>query len=161
MMRALWLGLAVVLASLTSCAEPEISPATGTWVFVNGEQLVNTCTSDMIDVSSGDFTLLNNGDGTFTIDPEDGSDAFLCTLEGDGAYTCPMRLQESNKIDGLDATIEVRVSATGTFSSATATKGQQDATVDCTGTACPLAAAAAMVTFPCQISVAYTASFKG
>lgn len=161
MMRAHLVGLVVVSASLTSCGEPEISPASGTWVFVNGEQLMNTCTSDMLDVSSGDFTLLNNDDGTFTIDPEDGSDAFVCTLDGDGAYTCPKRLQESNKIDGIDATLEIRVSATGTFSSATATRGQQDATVDCTGTACPLAEAAAMITFPCQISVAYSASFKG
>lgn len=161
MKRALFLGLAVVSASLASCGEPEISPATGTWVFVNGDQLVNTCSSDMIDVSSGDFTLLNNGDGTFTIDPEDGSDAFLCTLEGEGAYTCPMRLQQSTKLDPLDATLEVRVSATGTFSSPTATKGQQDATITCVGTQCALAEAAGMVTFPCEISASYTASFKG
>lgn len=159
MKRGLVLGLGVFLAPL-ACGEPEISPASGTWVFVNGMELKNTCNTDVVEVSSGEFTLLNNGDGTFIIDPEDGSDAFVCELDGEGGYTCPRRLQTSTKIDLVDATLETRVSATGTFSSNTATSGQQDAVIECVGTQCDLVAAIAMVTLPCEISVSFTASFK-
>jgi hypothetical protein len=156
MTRALLLGL--LLAPL-ACADDAIEPMSGTWVFLNGEVIKNTCTPDQGEPNDGDFVLLNNADGTFTIDPEDGSELFLCTLEGD-AFTCPKRLQESSKIDGVDATLEVRVSATGTFSSNRAAAGQQDAIIDCTGSSCALVEAAAEVTFPCEVSATYNASFK-
>lgn len=160
MTRAVSLAL-VVLASLSiSCAEDEIQPESGLWVFVNGETVKNTCNNDMIEPASGDFSLINNGDGTFTVDPEDGSAAFLCDLHGDGTYACPKRLQQSTKIDLIDATLEVNVSASGSFSSPRVTSGQQDAIISCVGTQCDFAASAAGTMFPCELSATYTASFK-
>lgn len=156
MSRALLLGL--LLAPL-ACADDAIEPMSGTWVFLNGEVTKNTCTPDQGEPNDGTFTLLNNADGTFTIDPEDGSELFLCTLDGAG-FTCPKRLQESSKIDAVDATLEIRVSASGTFSSNRAAAGQQDATIDCTGSQCDLVEAAAKITFPCEVSATYNASFK-
>lgn len=157
MRRALLLGL---LSAPLACGDAgsSIEPMTGTWVFVNGEVITNTC-ADEAEPGSGDFTLLNNGDGTFTIDPEDGSEAFLCTLDG-ADFTCPKRLQETVPVDGVDATIQIRVSAIGTLSSPRAAKGQQDAVVECTGSACGTVASLAGVTFPCEVSANYTASFK-
>lgn len=155
MTRALLLAL--LLAPL-ACADPPPEPLTGTWVFVNNEVVKNTC-SDEFEPGSGDFTLLNNGDGTFTIDPEDGSEAFLCTLD-DADFSCPERLQETVPVDGVDATLEIHVGATGTLSSNRVAKGQQDAVITCTGGACGLVAAAAGVSFPCEISATYTATFK-
>lgn len=155
MTRALLLGLLLVPLA---CADG-IDPLSGKWVFLNGEVTKNTCTSDQGEPNDGTFTLLNNGDGTFTIDPEDGSELFLCTLTDD-SFTCPKRLQGSTKIDMVDATLEIRVSATGTFSSDRAAAGQQDAVVDCTGSSCALVEAAAKVTFPCEVAATYSASFK-
>lgn len=159
MKRALSVVLAVFVGSLASCGEDELQPESGTWVFVNGEQTKNTCNNDMVSPSSGDFSLINNGDGTFIVDPEDGSAAFLCTLEGDH-YTCPKRLQQSTKIDLIDATLEVNVSASGTFTSTRVTNGQQDAVITCVGADCGLASSVSGVPLPCEISATFTASLK-
>lgn len=155
MTRALLLGLLLVPLACTDTLEPK----SGTWTFVNREVTKNTCTDDQTEPNEGDFVVLNNGDGTFTIDPDDGSELFLCTLDGD-SYTCPKRLQETVKIDGTDARLEIRVSASGTFSSEREATGQQDATIECIGSQCALVSAVSGVTLPCEISATYKATFK-
>lgn len=155
MTRALLLGLLLVPLA---CGDDGIQPRSGTWVFANGEITKNTCNMEG-EPSSGDFTLLNNEDGTFIIDPEDGTENFLCTLMG-ADFDCPERLQETVMQAGVDATVDVRVRATGTFTSPTAAKGQQDATVTCTGTACNAVETLTGVQFPCEVSATYSAAFK-
>lgn len=155
MKRAWMIGGALALCA---CGEPDVEPASGKWAFVNGTVVKNTC-DDSAEVSSGEFTIVNNGDGTFTVDPEDGSDAFLCTLDGEG-FACPSRLQGSEVVSA-NATLEVKVSASGSFSSNTAASGRQDGTVSCTGSDCAALSVLTGVTLPCEISVSFTATFKG
>ena len=148
--------LATLALSLCACG-PE--PATGTWLFTNGEVITNTCEIDESDPSSGNFTLINNGDGSFTIDPEDGSEPFLCTLDG-ADFICPERLQEN--FDLPNASIDVKVSARGIFESDTfVSSGRQEVTISCEGDGCGAAALLFKLDFPCTAVVAFTASYKG
>lgn len=148
--------LATLALALCACG-PE--PATGTWLFANGEVITNTCDIDESDPSSGNFTLINNGNGTFTIDPEDDSDPFLCTLDG-ADFICPKRLQES--FDLPNATVDVNVTAQGFFDSDTfISSGRQKVTISCSGDGCGNAAFLLKLDFPCTTLVGFTASYKG
>ena len=143
--------LAVASLALVACAP---DPPTGTWLFVDGEVVTNTCNNADVDIASGNFALYNNGNGTFTVDPEDGSDPFLCTQDA-ADFVCPQRLQGSYNI--LGAVIEVRVDIRGTFDSDTFAAGTQRAEGSCSGAACGLTG----IDFPCVIEETFTASFKG
>lgn len=156
MKRALLLALCIV--PIASCGEPEVEPVTGTWTIVNSAPSMNTC-GDAAEASSGDFLLTNNGDGTFTVDPQDGTEAFHCTIDGD-AFTCPERLQETVTQAGIDAKVDIKVSASGTFSSNTAASGQQDLVAVCTGSQCGLVESALGFTLPCGATAPFTTSLK-
>ena len=147
-------ALVTLALTLGACGP---NPESGTWVFTNGEVITNTCNIDEANVSERNFTLLNNDNGTFTIDPEDGSDPFLCTLDG-ADFICPERLQDSQT--NLGVTIDVRVEASGFFESDVFTSGRQEATVSCSGDGCGAAAAIFGVDFPCTSVVNFSASFK-
>lgn len=155
MKRAVLLALCTV--SFMSCGEPQIEPATGTWGIAFSAPTTNTC-GDAVDFSSGDFGLTNNGDGTFTVDPKDGSATFDCTVDGE-RFTCPERVLRSTPLEGYDATLELRVSETGTFSANTEASGRRDGSATCTGSACALAPTIGL-TFPCDWSASFTASHK-
>ena len=76
------------LIPLAACGK---GPLTGEWDYTDEDIIENTC-SDAIDYdgTSGEFTVTNNGDGTFVVDPLDGTDPFTCTLDGKD-YDCPER----------------------------------------------------------------------
>jgi hypothetical protein len=156
MSRALLIALG--LMTLSSCGGSDIDPASGTWTIVNAAPSKNTC-GDSIELNSGTFTLMNNGDGTFIVEPMDATEAFDCTLDGE-SFECPKRLQSTVTNPSVDAAIEVRVSVSGTFASNTEASGTQYLTAACTGTQCDLAAGALMVTFPCEVTAAFNATFK-
>ena len=147
-------ALVTLALGLAACGP---NPESGTWVFVNGEVLTNTCNTDDGDVSDGNFALLNNDNGTFTIDPEDGTEPFLCALDG-ADFTCPERLQETSTL--LNATFDVRVTVEGFFDSDVFASGRQEATLSCTGDGCGAAAALSGYDFPCTKAVSFSASFK-
>ncbi|MEZ4381048.1 MAG: hypothetical protein R3A79_06850 [Nannocystaceae bacterium] len=132
-------------------------PATGTWVFVNGEVLTNTCNFDDAQIAEGNFSIYNNGNDTFTVDPEDGTDPFLCTMSG-ADFICPERLQDT--VSAFGATVSIRVSADGFFDSDTFASGRQEANVTCSGDACASSAIFG-VDFPCTVIVNFTATYKG
>jgi len=150
-------AFAVLFVSLAPACS-KIDPVSGVWVYVNGQTLTNTC-GDEIEPSSGNFTLINNGNGTVTIEPEDGSQAFNCALDG-ADLDCPRRLQETINNDVVDATVTVNVRADGVFDSDTYVAGTQTLTAECVGSQCALAESVLKVSFPCEATVSYTASFK-
>lgn len=127
-------------------------PAEGEWLYVDETETGNTC-GFAYEGGSGSFDLQDNGDGNVVIDPQDGSDPFVCTLEGK-AYDCPERYVEDVDI-GLGAIVEVNVSAEGEFDSAKAGSGSQTAVLSCKNATCQAAAALAGVPDPCVIAVSY------
>jgi hypothetical protein len=151
-------ALSALSLSLAPAACSRIDPVSGTWVYVNGQTLTNTC-GDEGEPSSGNFTVINNDNGTLTIEPEDGSQAFNCTLDG-AELDCPDRLQEKIENDAVDAVITVNVRADGVFESDTYVTGTQTLTAACAGSQCALAESLLAISFPCAATVSYTASFK-
>ena len=108
----------------------------------------------------GPMTLTDNGDGTFTVAPEDGTASFTCTLDG-ADFTCDERTaQEVDLSDmGLSAVLGFDAVATGTFSSNTAMAGQETAVVDCTGDSCATVESMLGVSFPCDVDADFTAVY--
>jgi hypothetical protein len=143
---------------LVACDEG-IDPASGTWDFSAGEQTQNTCNYDGIGGRSGLFQVTNEGDGRLTIDPEDGTDPFECTLDG-ADFDCPERFQDEQDVTGYDATLVVHASARGTFGSSTAASGTQHGRVECEGSDCAGLATAVGATLPCEFTEKFTASFE-
>lgn len=147
-------ALVTLALALGACGP---NPESGTWIFTNGEVITNTCNVDEAEIAEGNFTLLNNENGTFTVDPEDGTDPFLCTLDG-ADFICPERLQDSTT--NLGTTLDLRVEASGFFDSDVFASGRQEATLSCTGDGCGLIAAGLGLDFPCTSVVNFNASFK-
>lgn len=154
MKRALLVALSLFAAA--SCGESEIVPATGTWDFVEGAIVENSC-GEMLSISSGLFALENNDDGTFTIDPQDSDVSFDCELDGT-AFECPERVQSS--FVAAMALIDIRLSESGTFSSNTAASGRRSGTATCEGEGCSAVGNALGTSFPCTAALDFTVTFK-
>lgn len=162
LLTCLWAAVALA----TGCgggsdAEP-IEPQPGTWDKHDEAATADTCHLGVTE-GDGSFELTNHGDGTFTVDPRDGYDPFLCTLDGRD-FTCPSRLREEFPLARIDpslaGTASVHVSVTGRFSSPTEASGEQTAEVSCQGTGCTTLAAHLSTSFPCSYSQAYTTSAR-
>jgi hypothetical protein len=149
--------LAVGIA-LFGCEEGA-GPKSGTWNFVAGEQTRNTCNYDDVGGIAGDFTLSNNGDGSLTIDPEDGTEPFECELDGDD-FDCPERFQGETAIASYDAVLLTHARAVGSFSSSTEASGAQHGRVECEGADCSTLASLVGATLPCEFSENFTASLR-
>lgn len=160
-MIALAACLALVLASCGGDGDGNggVSPTTGVWLYAPGSVFDDTCEHpDPPTDPTGEFTLTNNGDGTFTVD--DGDNVFECTLSG-SSFNCPERLTEEVDATPLDGVVSVHVSITGSFSSDTDVSGHQTANVTCVGADCATVATAGGISgFPCSLSQNFTASFQ-
>ncbi len=154
MRRIVYLVLGIALFG----CEEGIEPKSGPWNFVPGQQTRNTCNYDDVGGVYGDFTVSNNGDGTLTIDPEDGTDLFECKLDGDD-FECPERFQGEQSISGYDATLLTHARVEGTFSSATNASGTQHGRVECEGADCSALANLVGAMLPCEFSENFTASY--
>jgi hypothetical protein len=148
-----------LLALLTACGSGDIEPREGTWDFVGGPAVDDTCMLDQLAVDNpGTFKLSNNGDGSFAVD--DSQNLFDCTIDG-SSFSCPSRLAGEQDIGGgLDATVRYNVSATGEFSSESAMSGRQEVVVVCVGTSCAAVEAFLGVTTPCGWAQDFTASAR-
>jgi len=149
---ALWL-----LLPLAACGS---APLSGTWEYTDEEQLENTC-SDAIDYdgAEGEFTVVDNGNGTITVDPLDGTDPFDCDLKGSD-FDCPERLAEVVDLGG-GAEAEIRASAEGTFKGKDKAEGTQTATMTCTNQQCENIAAMVGIPSPCTVKVSFEAEWVG
>lgn len=139
-----------------------VEPADGTWVFSGGPISDDTCMVDDVYVDPpGTFTLVNNGDGTFTIN--DGENTFDCTLSG-ASYTCPSRLTGTvdvgadSGLPGAEAVLSYNVEVSGDFDSDTSMSGRQDIEVTCEGANCSDLADLFMTSLPCGWAQAFTAA---
>lgn len=139
----------LILLPLVACG---FAPREGTWLYANEAVAENSCGFDY-SPTSGTFSVQDNGDGNLVIDPLDGGDPFLCTLDGKD-YDCPQRYVENVDI-GLGAIVEVRASAEGTFDTAKAGVGSQTGSLSCGNATCTAAAVIAGIPDPCTIRVTY------
>lgn len=159
MKRAVFLALCIVPFT-ASCGggEPEVQPKSGTWGIALKPPSKNTCGKD-INFSTGDFLLTANSDGTFTVDPKDGTPVFTCTIDGD-SFDCPERTLEPVKNDAVDATITAKISEVGTFTSSTEATGVRYGSADCAGSQCGAAETFLGITFPCEAEAEFVTSHK-
>lgn len=141
----------VALLFLGACGSFE--PVEGTWLYTTVEVLEDTC-GGQVTQSTGEFSVYVAEDDTLVIDPEDGTDPFLCA-QSNKDFTCPTRLALEEPVDGFDATVTVDASAEGTFSAADEATGTMTATGDCAGSDCALLSAYAGISFPCTVSESF------
>jgi hypothetical protein len=162
-MRYLFIVVFAICAALalTACDEDgdgEIDPVSGEWDFTGEPPDNDSCDVEGNDLGDPDgiFEIVNHGDGTFTVTPDDVSDPFDCTLSG-ASFDCPDRYYDEVEVPTMDAVVTIDSSASGTFSSSTEASGVQDATITCDGADCAAVEAYAGISFPCDYSQAFTA----
>ena len=87
-------------------------------------------------VANGRAYAASHSGAVVALDPNDGTPAFTCTLNG-SAFDCPDRLTNTQDLrPAVDAVFTARAVARGTFSTSTRASGRQEATVTCAGTQC-------------------------
>lgn len=138
-----------------------VDPRSGAWEYREYTPVSNDC-----DVPAdygnggGGFGLVSNGDGSFTVFPNDDTAAFDCELDG-ADFVCPDRATERADVDPqLDATLVGQASAEGTFSDDENASGRQSAVIDCEGGDCALLEQVLGAEFPCTFEVDFVIDWR-
>jgi hypothetical protein len=127
-------------------------------VYVDQGASENECTFlESLSQGVGDFVVENPGDGTFRIVPGDRTDPFECEMSSGGMFECDERYVESITQPGIDASLDVLVSADGTTTS-NAMNGAQRGRIVCEGSDCDAAEAFLGATLPCTFVIPFTAT---
>ena len=135
-------------------------PQEGLWAYMEGAEVVDDCDINEGPVQDdGNFTLADNGDGSFLVTPEDGTAPFACTLSG-MSFPCTERFFGESDMGkmGLDALITITGVVDGNFTDAAAMAGFQTLTGACTGNDCSWLEKLVGYTFPCTVSVEFAAT---
>ena len=151
------IALSCLCALTLGCQK--IEPRSGTWIIANDEVLEDTCQIPGVGPTDGEFTVFEQDDGKLIIDPEDGTDPFVCTLD-DASFDCPERLSARESISGFDAEVIVHGRAEGAFDDDESASGVQHGRIECEGSDCDALAAAQGTSVPCEMSVSFEASFR-
>jgi len=139
----------------------DAEPRTGAWEYSEYTPVTNDCgLDDEWGNGGGGFGIVNHGDGTFTVLPNDDTDPFDCEIEG-GAYFCSDRAHQEAADPGLDATLIAHATVEGSFSSDVRGSGTQVATITCAGGDCAIVEAATGADFPCQFEVDFVVEWLG
>jgi hypothetical protein len=138
-----------------------VEPRTGVWDYSDYSPEDNDCNipSDYGN-GGGGFGLVNNGDGSFTVIPNDDTDPFDCDLNG-ADFDCPDRATETEEVPGYDAVLVGQATAEGTFSDPENATGTQTAVINCEGGDCGLVELATGADFPCTFGVVFTVDWSG
>jgi hypothetical protein len=138
---------------------PATGPRSGLWLYTEGDAVDDSCMwADKPMVASGEFDVTNGEDGSFTIIARTDAARLECVLSGED-FTCDPVISDT-QVPLLDASIETTNVVSGTLETRERGDGRTDTAVDCDGTQCDGAAAAAGITgFPCSYAVPFTAVF--
>lgn len=140
-----------------ACGGADVEPKSGTWTYLGSNIVSNTCGDSFPTDPVGSFTITVTDGGKFTVNAEDGADAFTCTYDG-GKFECPNRVSETIEDADLMAAVTVHVGIAGDLDSSTELSGVQDVDVDCVGSGCALVQTAINVPqFPCAYSYSFNA----
>jgi hypothetical protein len=153
-MRARWF---VLVFGVVGCGDSgsATDPKSGTWTYTSAGTPSDSCgIVPLLGLDNGTFELVNNGDGTLTID--DGDWVFDCTLEGSD-FDCPDRFPGGYSTSGTE--IAVDGTASGTFSTGEDATATQQGTADCEDALCTAALGLMGVTPPCDVEVQSTLEF--
>jgi hypothetical protein len=176
MTRIALLGLALALTSAPACgvtsaapgnptgpSDPSgdpsgggtISPRSGSWAYGEVTPVSNTCSMNTPRGQNGDFLIDQVSASSFRIIPADSTAPFTCRTTG-AKFSCPNRASFVMDVPGVNATITVHATASGTFSDTTHATGSQQATVDCAGAQCALVGP-----LPCTFAVNFEIHAEG
>jgi hypothetical protein len=138
----------------------DVDPQDGEWLYQESGGTMNACT--FLEEPSngfGEFELANTGGGAFTIQPNDGTDPFVCS-HGGGSFDCDERLSGTYDIGmGLgEANGSILVAIEGSFSDAEHLSAEQQGRIECEGADCGTAEGLLGVTFPCAFTIPFTAT---
>lgn len=157
--------MGLTLLGLAACGseedEPMVTPASGTWAYVDEGFGENTCGNESLlyrDPSTT-FRLDNPGDGTITVSRGTQA-AFSCTLDGLD-LSCPSRLASQTAVMNTDAVVYFNMRVDAEFSSDTAMSGTQRVDVTCQGSSCMYAPAVLGVALPCYYTINFSANDPG
>jgi hypothetical protein len=141
----------------TDGGAPDANPPTGAWEYMEGASISDSCMIPGYEVdASTEFGLTNNGDGSFTVLRE--GQNIECDISGSSFSCAPVALDPAT-VDGVDATINFSVTYVGTFDSDTMITGERTIDTSCSGAACAQVESLYMMSFPCALVDAFTASF--
>jgi hypothetical protein len=125
-----------------------VTPQVGAWSYSQVTPVSSTCPASFGN-GTGNFGIDSSSTTGFHVVPNDGTAPFNCTLAGK-SFNCPDRAASHQDLrPGVDAVLDGRAIASGTFASNTQASGRQELTVACAGTQCGVTGA----TFPCKITV--------
>jgi hypothetical protein len=146
-------------SSSSSSGGSSATPDSGVWNYSDVKRTTDSCHIPQLRDPDGNFTLQAGAGGSFTITPGDGTDPFTCSASG-GKFSCPDRAAQKEDLtsSGVNAVVVAHATASGDVVSSTKLSGKQDVQVSCTGTDCSKVAQTAGTTFPCAISITFTAT---
>ena len=137
-----------------------VQPRSGAWGYQETSPVTNGCGSAPVEGEGpGNFALVNHGDGTFTIEPNDGTDPFDCSTALSD-FSCPDRAYLDEDVSST-TTLTGTARAEGTFSDEENGTGSQQVTVTCDGPECGALAAGFGTSFPCHMSVSFRIEYLG
>jgi hypothetical protein len=132
-------------------------PQSGSWAYESTGTNTDSCgIVPLLGLDDGTFALVNNGDGTMSID--DGQWLFDCTLSA-GAFDCPDRFPGGYSGSGIE--LDIVGEAHGEFDSDADGAGTQTGTASCADADCEAAAALLGMDPPCDVDVSFSISFEG
>jgi hypothetical protein len=147
-----WIGVVLALAACGDKGGGTGEPQSGSWTYASTGTASDSCgIVPLLGLDGGTFELVNNGDGSLTID--DGEWIFECTLSA-GAFDCPDRFPGGIQTSGVE--LEVVGEAHGTFDSDQSGSGGQTGTASCADASCEAAAAMMGMSPPCDVDVSFT-----
>jgi hypothetical protein len=133
-------------------------PRSGMWAYSEGQPYDDTCMWEGRPDSSGEMTVTNGEDGTFTVVPMSEAEPFECSLDGYD-FVCD-EIADFWQVPLLDARFDYTVNYSGTFEHRERAAGDYVFDVDCTGMACDLAIGPnGVAELPCHLTVPVTAAF--
>lgn len=137
-----------------------VDPRSGAWEYSEYTPVSNDCDIPVeYGNGGGGFGLVSNGDGSFTVFPNDDTAAFDCELEG-ADFVCPDRATERAEIAPYDAVLVGQASAEGTFSDDENASGSQTAVIECEGADCSLLEQVTGAEFPCNFEVDFVIDWR-
>jgi len=152
------LVLGLALSTLAGCGEgallpPTFEPESGAWFYDELAVTQNTCPDQLYTPTDTMIAIVYEGGNSFDVNP--GTEgAFDCSLSAD-EFECPSWARGSITVPTLNATVDYRVSAVGTFLSSTAATGENTYTYTCEGSQCETVELALSFTFPCSLRVQF------
>jgi hypothetical protein len=146
------IGAVLVLVACGDGKGGDGEPRSGSWTYASTGTGTDSCgIVPLLGLDGGTFDLVNEGDGTLTID--DGTWVFECTLTG-GDFDCPDRFPGG--FDRAGVQMEVAGEAHGTFDADDEGSGAQSGTASCADSDCEAAAATLGMSPPCEVDVSFT-----